>query len=130
MTTSEIKNLKVGDEIAFSASCNHYMPQFDRIAKITPTGIITTKGGRRFNTSGNEMKTKIISYPNAFLTDVGTARQHIAQRTRDNETQKQVKAVQDWFISRRTSNGHYCITEEKKAELLKLVGEITINQET
>lgn len=49
-----IKNLKVGDQVAYSASFSQFY-SVGTVSKITPTGRIYLDNGKKFNNGGHEL---------------------------------------------------------------------------
>ena len=122
-----MQEYQIGDRIAYNASRNYYMPQFDTVAAITPTGIITIENGMRFNKHGIELKSEVNCYPVARLTSVDDAEKYLAQQEIDKQIHKQIVDIQKLFDSTRSGNGNYHITESRKKELVEMVKDLIVN---
>jgi len=72
----------IGQRVAYSLGGSYaweaYNLRFDTVDRITPSGQIVLTNGMKFNSDGNQMKTKTHTHPRSFLVQVDRADRLIA----------------------------------------------------
>lgn len=122
----DFNSVQVGDSIGVDAARFNSGLKISEVVKVTKTQV-TVASGRKFNKYGEELKSRVTSYPRARLLDLETA-QSILNR---NELQKQVnnsvKNIADKVAGRKNGLGDFFISEEDKAMLIQMIQDCPVN---
>jgi len=119
-------NIENGQEIAYNTSRNYpnsaAFIKFDRVAKVCKNGQIVLEGGRRFNSNGNELKSKVNNdFPSSRLMEVEYAREIIEQHKTNQDVRRLVQEVEDKMAGKRCGNGNYNLSAGQLAAMRALI---------
>lgn len=120
--------LQVGQEVGVNTSpgYNHGY-SIQTIERMTKTQLVLS-GGRKFNKHLGELKSKITSYPRASLCEANQVRDIQIRKDAQHATNNGIDELMKRLSGSKNGYGNFCITEERKQELLALVAAIPTNQ--
>jgi hypothetical protein len=127
------EELQVGQEIGMDlspSSISYHGLRIAKVTKITKTQL-TTDNGRKFRrTDGRELKSANVSYPNAILRNVKFVNKMREEDQIRANVSREVKEIKDILEGHRNSRGDTFISQTTKDQLLSIVQNLTVNQQS